>query len=91
MYDLLDDASLEAAAVVVVTSSATLRLLRFTNPRFGPWTLDLAADSAYSVNVNANSSLSWLGGFSVLDLSPPHPHYSEVEGRPLTSKTHAHV
>lgn len=84
-YDLLDNAALEAAAVEVVTSSAALRLLRFTNPRFGPWTLDLAADSAYSVNVNANSSLSWLGGFSVLDPSPPHPHFSEVEGRPLTN------
>lgn len=83
-YDLLNDAELTAAGVEVVTSSEALRLIRFPHPHFGLWLLDLAADSSFSMTVSANSSLSWVGGFAILDPSPPHPHYREVEGRPLT-------
>ncbi|MPC24810.1 von Willebrand factor A domain-containing protein 7 [Portunus trituberculatus] len=83
-YDLLDDKALIAAGVEVVTSSEALRLIRFPEPSFGSWMLDLNADKSFSVTVSANSTLSWLGGFSILDPSPPHPHYRAVEGNPLT-------
>ncbi|XP_063860185.1 von Willebrand factor A domain-containing protein 7-like [Scylla paramamosain] len=83
-YDLLDDAALTAAGVEVVTSSEALRVVRFPHPGFGSWVLDLDADTSFSVTISANSTLSWLGGFSILDPSPPHPHYRAVEGNPLT-------
>lgn len=90
-YDLLNDAALTAAGVEVVTSSEALRLIRFPHPHLGVWPLDLAADSSFSVTVSANSSLSWLGGFAILDPSPPHPHYRAVEGRPLTGQLHRYT
>lgn len=85
-YDIMDkDAMASTPGVDVIAYSSSIRVLRFNEPAFGIWNLHVNDDlDTYSINVMANSTLSWLGGFSVLDPAPPHPHYRAIEGRPLT-------
>ncbi|XP_071536581.1 von Willebrand factor A domain-containing protein 7-like [Panulirus ornatus] len=83
-YNLMDKAGLESTpGVVVVSHTNTFKAVTWTSPRYGLWSLTTDAPEAYSIAVVATSSLDFLADFSVLDPSPPHPHYRLVEGRPL--------
>ncbi|XP_042211939.1 uncharacterized protein LOC121859252 [Homarus americanus] len=83
-YNLMDKASLEAADnVEVVSYTNTFRAIKWTSPSYGQWNLTTNGPTSYSVEVFATSPLDFLAEFSVLDPSPPHPHYRHVTGRPL--------
>ncbi|KAG7160513.1 von Willebrand factor A domain-containing protein 7-like 1 [Homarus americanus] len=83
-YDLMDQAALETdPKVEIVVYSNGLKAIRWKDPLYGQWSLHTDSVSTYSIAVSANSTLSFLGGFSVLDPSPPHPHYRAAEGNPL--------
>ncbi|XP_064098255.1 von Willebrand factor A domain-containing protein 7-like [Macrobrachium nipponense] len=84
-YDIMDEAAMRAEPnVEVISYSSTIRALRWNSPVAGAWNLDLEPlTETLSVDIQGNSTLSWLGGFALLDPSPPHPHYMDVEGRPL--------
>ncbi|XP_042873279.1 von Willebrand factor A domain-containing protein 7-like [Penaeus japonicus] len=85
-YNLTDVAALESTpGVEVVALSEALIDIRWLAPRYGTWELQLESTTNYSLSVTANSTLAWLGDFSILDPSPPHPHYRPAEGRPLTN------
>ncbi|XP_066988302.1 uncharacterized protein [Macrobrachium rosenbergii] len=84
-YNIMDEAAMRAEPnVEVISYSSTIRALRWNSPVAGAWNLDLEPQTGtLSVDIQGNSTLSWLGGFALLDPSPPHPHYMDVEGRPL--------
>ncbi|XP_071525808.1 von Willebrand factor A domain-containing protein 7-like [Panulirus ornatus] len=83
-YDLMNQVALEAdPAIEIVAYSSGLKAIRWLEPRYGQWNLQTDSSSTYSISVNANSTLNFLGGFSILDPSPPHPHYRSSEGSPL--------
>ncbi|XP_063613332.1 von Willebrand factor A domain-containing protein 7-like [Penaeus indicus] len=83
-YDLTDQASLDSNPnIEVIAYSSSLKAIRWLSPRYGQWSLHTDSSSTYSISVSANSTLSFLGDFSILDPRPPHPHYELVEGRPL--------
>ncbi|KAK7027487.1 hypothetical protein SK128_004439, partial [Halocaridina rubra] len=83
-YDLKNEASLDAEPnVEVIVFTESFIVVRWKDPLFGIWNLQLDSVDTYGVTISANSTLGWLGGFSVLDTKPPHPHYKEAEGRPV--------
>ncbi|CAL4114738.1 unnamed protein product, partial [Meganyctiphanes norvegica] len=83
-YDLMDVASLEVTDdVEIVAYTESFRSLKWKSPRYGMWNLETNASVEYSISIQANSTLDWLGDFSILDPSPPHPHYRPAQGRPL--------
>nr|XP_045609987.1 von Willebrand factor A domain-containing protein 7-like isoform X1 [Procambarus clarkii] len=85
-YDLMDEASLLLdPEIEVVVYSSGLKAIKWIEPRYGLWSLQTYSSSTYSVSVSGNSTLSFLGGFSILDPSPPHPHYRAAEGNPLVN------
>lgn len=91
-YDLMDEASLLLdPEIEVVVYSSGLKAIKWIEPRYGLWSLQTYSSSTYSVSVSGNSTLSFLGGFSILDPSPPHPHYRAAEGNPLVSELHLHL
>lgn len=91
-YDLTDQASLDSDPnVEVIAYSPSLKAIRWLSPRYGQWNLHTDSSSTYSISVSANSTLSFMGDFSILDPRPPHPHYELVEGRPLISESTSFV
>ncbi|XP_064098435.1 von Willebrand factor A domain-containing protein 7-like [Macrobrachium nipponense] len=86
-YNIMDEAAMRAEPnIEVISYTSNIRALRWNNPTLGAWNLDLNPQTGtLSVDIQGNSTLSWLGGFALLDPSPPHPHYMAVEGRPLTN------
>ncbi|XP_068237397.1 von Willebrand factor A domain-containing protein 7-like [Palaemon carinicauda] len=84
-YNIMDEKAMRAEPnVEVISYTTSIRALRWNSPISGSWNLELTpATGTLSVDIQGNSTLSWLGGFALLDPSPPHPHYMAVEGRPL--------
>lgn len=82
----MDEAALTAAGVEIVTFTTTFKALQWTAPTLGEWRLDLAPIESATITVLATSSLDFLATFSLLDATPPHPHYHPTEGQPLMSE-----
>ncbi|XP_042873278.1 von Willebrand factor A domain-containing protein 7-like [Penaeus japonicus] len=83
-YDLTNEASLDSDPnIEIIAYSPSLKAIRWLSPRYGQWSFHTDSSSTYSISVSANSTLSFMGDFSILDPRPPHPHYQLVEGRPL--------
>ncbi|XP_068232515.1 von Willebrand factor A domain-containing protein 7-like [Palaemon carinicauda] len=86
VFDLRHQGSLESDPdVEIVVYTDGFRAIGFHNLHYGMWRLDVTSLHSYDVLVTGNSTLNWLGGFSILDPSPPHPHYMDIDGRPLTN------
>ncbi|XP_066988330.1 uncharacterized protein [Macrobrachium rosenbergii] len=86
VFNLKDRGSLESDAdVEIVVYTEGFRAIGFHNLHHGEWHLEVESSDSYDIVVTANSTLNWMGGFSVLDPSPPHPHYRDIDGRPLTN------
>lgn len=83
-YDLTDKEALDATDnVEVVSHTNTFKAVRFTAPVYGEWSISTSYPDVYAVTILATSPLDFLAGFSILDPSPPHPHYRQANGRPL--------
>ncbi|KAK7087105.1 hypothetical protein SK128_001406 [Halocaridina rubra] len=83
-YDLMDASGLNALPdVEVISHTDSFKAIKWTTPNFGVWRLQTLTPNNYTISVIATSSFDFLGDFAILDPSPPHPHYRQVEGRPL--------
>ncbi|XP_064098706.1 uncharacterized protein LOC135209881 [Macrobrachium nipponense] len=86
VFNLKDQGSLESDPdVEIVVYTEGFRAIGFHNLHHGKWRLEVESSDFYDIVVTGNSTLNWVGGFSVLDPSPPHPHYRDINGRPLTN------
>ncbi|XP_076041572.1 uncharacterized protein LOC143025573 [Oratosquilla oratoria] len=91
-YDLTDQAAMEAASdVEVLTYTDAMKVFKMLSPSMGVWRMETDGGSSskdYSVTVGATSTLGLLCDFASLDVTPPHPGYRTLLGRPLVGHSY---